>query len=515
MIPQTIIQYWHDLSTLPDSLQGCMDTTRRSHPGYRFILADDAYMEKFIRQHYGRSWLRLFQLNRIPASRSDMARLLLLQQQGGLYIDLSMSCHRPLEATQLAADALLVQRDDSPVYAACPEQANVMNGILGFPPESPFSAWCLKRMEQNLIHGHYNYQVALATGPAIINQALHRFKKRLKINILKFSRMKQQQLEYHRAPGISNTWICAQSSGIIDPQPLRCRKQRIREKFFSGQPPVYLFLSLPVFTPMTHKARKRFGQNFLHDPGAIHNIIDAIGPRATDHLVEIGPGQGAITEQLLPESGRLDAIELDRDLINLLQRRFASHPHFYLHNKDALKFDFCTLAKKSHRLRIVGNLPYNISTPLLFHLLEQPACIQDMHFMLQKEVVERMAAAPGNKTYGRLSVMLQIHCRVQHLFNIGPGAFHPAPKVESAFVRLHPFQQPPFIIEDKALLARIVTQAFSQRRKTLRNTLRGLVSAEQMESCAIDPGARAEQLSPGDFVCLSNANLNLTPVIGK
>ena len=255
---------------------------------------------------------------------------------------------------------------------------------------------------------------------------------------------------------------------------------------------------------MKHKARKRFGQNFLHDPGIIRRIVTAIQPEATQHLVEIGPGKGAITRHLVNHCSRLDAIELDRDLIGLLEARFGGWPEFHLHHADALKFDFRQLATGSEKLRIVGNLPYNISTPLLFHLLATPGCLQDMHFMLQKEVVERMAAPPGSRTYGRLSVMLQISCQVQHLFNIGPGAFDPAPKVDSAFVRLTPYAQKPVPVKDMKRFAAIVTQAFSQRRKTLRNTLKKTLSAEQISACGIDPGQRAEQLSPADFACLSN-----------
>lgn len=256
---------------------------------------------------------------------------------------------------------------------------------------------------------------------------------------------------------------------------------------------------------MGHKARKRFGQNFLHDPQVIDKIVRAIHPRISDHLVEIGPGQGAITEQLLCVVGKLDAVELDRDLVKLLENRYGNHSDFRLHSADALKFDFCQLACGGEKLRIIGNLPYNISTPLLFHLLENSQCIEDMHFMLQKEVVERMVAGPGSKTYGRLSVMLQIRCQVQMLFAIGPGAFQPAPKVESAFVRLIPHEKPPFPIDDPDLFSKIVTQAFSQRRKILRNTLKGLVSVDTMAHCGINPSTRAEQLSVEDFACLSNA----------
>ncbi|WP_456449137.1 16S rRNA (adenine(1518)-N(6)/adenine(1519)-N(6))-dimethyltransferase RsmA [Thiolapillus sp.] len=259
---------------------------------------------------------------------------------------------------------------------------------------------------------------------------------------------------------------------------------------------------------MSHRARKRFGQNFLHDPGVIGRIVHAIDPSPEDHLVEIGPGQGAITGLLLPQVKRLDAVELDRDLVRQLENQYVGHENFHLHSADALKFDFCALAQKDRELRVVGNLPYNISTPLLFHLLENSRCIRDMHFMLQKEVVERMAAGPGSKTYGRLSVMLQIRCHVQMLFPIGPGAFQPPPKVESAFVRLTPYEDRPYPVEDMALFGQLVTQAFSQRRKTLRNTLKGLVSVSQMEQCGIDPGQRAEQLDLAAFACLSHRAIN-------
>lgn len=258
--------------------------------------------------------------------------------------------------------------------------------------------------------------------------------------------------------------------------------------------------------PSSHRPKKRFGQNFLHDSGVIGRIVAAVSPKVGEHLVEIGPGQGAITAGLLQSGCQLDAIELDRDLIRLLEQQFGRHTGFRLHNADALNFDFCELQCDGPELRVVGNLPYNISTPLLFHLLDQSRCIRDMHFMLQKEVVARMAAAPapGSKTYGRLSVMLQIRCQVEQLFPIAPGAFNPPPKVDSAFVRLIPYAQLPYPLSDFDLFSRIVTQAFSQRRKTLRNTLKSLVSAEVMEQAGIDPVLRAEQLSPAQFARLSN-----------
>ena len=194
-----------------------------------------------------------------------------------------------------------------------------------------------------------------------------------------------------------------------------------------------------------HRTRKRFGQHFLHDPAVIQRIVAAINPRADDILVEIGPGEGAITLPLLQATGRLHVIELDRDLIEPLQRQAIEAGELTIYNADALRFDFCQLAG-SGSLRVVGNLPYNISTPLLFHLLEQSRCISDMHFMLQKEVVDRLAAEPGSGQYGRLSVMVQYRCEVTPLFTIGPGAFRPPPRVESAFVRMRPYRTLPVLV---------------------------------------------------------------------
>ncbi|MEW8042296.1 MAG: 16S rRNA (adenine(1518)-N(6)/adenine(1519)-N(6))-dimethyltransferase RsmA, partial [Candidatus Thiodiazotropha endolucinida] len=250
--------------------------------------------------------------------------------------------------------------------------------------------------------------------------------------------------------------------------------------------------------------RKRFGQNFLHDPGIIQRIVQAIDPQPGDNLVEIGPGQGAITTELLSLIGRMQAIELDRDLVGPLAERCASLGELQIHNTDVLKFDFTQLAVAERPLRVVGNLPYNISTPLLFHLLDQADQIRDMHFMLQKEVVDRMAAKPGSKTYGRLTVMLQARAEVTSLFNIGPGAFNPPPKVESAFVRLLPLKQSPYQIDDWDRFSRLVSQAFSQRRKTLRNSLGKLLTADAITAAGIDPGNRAEQLSVAEFVNLAN-----------
>ncbi|MBK1716914.1 16S rRNA (adenine(1518)-N(6)/adenine(1519)-N(6))-dimethyltransferase RsmA [Thiocystis violacea] len=255
---------------------------------------------------------------------------------------------------------------------------------------------------------------------------------------------------------------------------------------------------------MEHQARKRFGQNFLHDPLVIQRIHGAIGARPGERLVEIGPGQGAITQGLLSAAGTLDVVELDRDLIEPLRRRLAAHGDLRIHNADALNFDLCALTGGDERLRLVGNLPYNISTPLLFRFLEQLDCLHDLHLMLQKEVVDRIAADPGDKTYGRLSVMVQSRCEASCLFRIGPGAFTPAPKVESAFLRLRPLRPPLHPIEDPDLHARIVKAAFGQRRKTLRNSLSGLIEPEQLREAGIDPILRAENLDVASYARLAN-----------
>jgi 16S rRNA (adenine1518-N6/adenine1519-N6)-dimethyltransferase len=254
---------------------------------------------------------------------------------------------------------------------------------------------------------------------------------------------------------------------------------------------------------MQHRPRKRFGQNFLHDPAVIARILRAVNPKPPDRLVEIGPGQGAITAGLLEAAGELDAVELDRDLVEPLAQRLGGQGRLRIHTADALSFDFCTLAPPGERLRLVGNLPYNISTPLLFHLLAQARCIADMHFMLQKEVVERMAAGPGSRTYGRLSVMLQTWCEVTPLFDIGPGAFSPPPKVRSALVRLRPLERPRVPVRDPQLYARVVALAFGQRRKTLRNALAALMDASRIRAAGVDPGERAERLGLEAFAALA------------
>src|SRR5690606_4012868 len=227
-----------------------------------------------------------------------------------------------------------------------------------------------------------------------------------------------------------------------------------------------------------HRARKRFGQNFLVDHGIIRDIVRAIHPRAHDHIVEIGPGKGAITQLLADSCENLSVIELDRDLVPWLKVRFEHHPNFQLFQADALAFDFAQLTQPDRRLRIVGNLPYNISTPLIFHLLSYSDTVLDMHFMLQKEVVKRMAASAGDSAYGRLGIMVQYYCAVEELFEVPPTAFDPAPKVDSAIVRLTPHRQLPYPANNVRVLEKLVNLAFQQRRKTLRNALKATLAPE-------------------------------------
>jgi len=249
-----------------------------------------------------------------------------------------------------------------------------------------------------------------------------------------------------------------------------------------------------------HTARKRFGQNFLADPHYVARIVDAIDPRPGDNLVEIGPGLGALTGPLIARCGRLAAIEIDRDLAARLAERFPPEA-LSLHVADALAFDFSTLGE---RLRVIGNLPYNISSPLLFHLARFERSIADLTVMLQREVVARMTAEPATPDYGRLTVMLQARFAVRRLFVVPPGAFSPAPKVDSAVARLVPLREARPVIADEALFARAVAAAFAQRRKTLRNALSAVCDERALRAAAIDPAARGETLAVADFVRLAN-----------
>jgi 16S rRNA (adenine1518-N6/adenine1519-N6)-dimethyltransferase len=253
------------------------------------------------------------------------------------------------------------------------------------------------------------------------------------------------------------------------------------------------------------RARKRYGQHFLHDPAVIARIVAGVALQPGDAAVEIGPGRGALTPLLLAAAGQLDAVEIDRDLAALLATRFAEQPRFVLHQCDALQMDWHALRRaRGRRLRLIGNLPYNISTPLLFRLLADAEAILDMHFMLQKEVVDRILAAPGSRTYGRLTVMLSPLVTASRVLEVGAGAFQPPPQVSSAMVRLAVNEAPPDWARMPSFAA-VVAAAFGQRRKTLRNALGGLLGAAQISALGIDPGARAEVLSPAQFGALARA----------
>ncbi len=253
-----------------------------------------------------------------------------------------------------------------------------------------------------------------------------------------------------------------------------------------------------------NRPRKRFGQNFLRDKQIIHRILEAVAPRKEDHIVEIGPGDGALTRGLAA-AGRLDCIELDRDLARQLALEFRGRENVRVHCADVLRFDLAGLAPAGRGLRVVGNLPYNISTPVLFHLLKMSRRFTDMTFMLQREVVDRMTATPGSRDYGRLSVMLAYYCSSDKLFAVPPEAFRPQPRVVSTVVRLWPHHPPPLPAADEAGLAALVRAAFSQRRKTLRNCLGQFTGPELLRALDLDPEARPEQLEPGDYIRISNA----------
>lgn len=257
-------------------------------------------------------------------------------------------------------------------------------------------------------------------------------------------------------------------------------------------------------THLGHTARKRFGQNFLNDTFVIEQIVDAIHPQNGENLVEIGPGLGALTDPVCERVDGLTVIELDRDLAERLRHHPFNGPKLTIIEQDALTVDFSDLAQVDKPLRVFGNLPYNISTPIMFHLFKFANLIQDMHFMLQKEVVNRLAATPGNKNYGRLSVMAQYYCKVQPVLNVPPGAFVPPPKVDSAVVRLAPHTQPPVTLHDVKMLERVCTMAFNQRRKTIRNSLKDCIDEAQLLELGLDPTRRAETLSLQDFAIIAN-----------
>ena len=253
-----------------------------------------------------------------------------------------------------------------------------------------------------------------------------------------------------------------------------------------------------------HRARKRFGQHFLTDNELINAVIGRMNLQPEDKVVEIGPGLGALTYPLLAKAKKLTAIELDRDLIPILNRESIQYGELDLHQGDVLRFDFNEICPKGHKLRVTGNLPYNISTPLLFKLFEQLTVFQDMVFMVQKEVANRLAAGPGGRNYGRLSIMAQLHCRITHWFHVPPTSFDPPPKVDSAIIYLVPHAEPMVSALQVTQINQVVTQAFSQRRKTCQNALKQWLSSEQIQNLGIDPKARPEMLSCQDYIDLAN-----------
>lgn len=257
------------------------------------------------------------------------------------------------------------------------------------------------------------------------------------------------------------------------------------------------------------RVNKRLGQHFLHEQSVIHRIVDLFNPNRDDTIVEIGPGRGALTFELLRRGARLHVIELDPELVQELSDASVDG-ELIIHQADALEFDYCSLSRHHQSLRLIGNLPYSISTPLLFWLLRQSHCISDMCFMLQKEVVQRLAGQPGSKDYGRLSVMVQWRCQVERLLTVGPGAFSPPPKVDSAVVRLIPYSVPPVTVQDPERFAAVVKQAFGQRRKTLRNALKSMLNDADIEKAGVDPNTRAERVSVAQFARLSAAKPHLS-----
>lgn len=269
-------------------------------------------------------------------------------------------------------------------------------------------------------------------------------------------------------------------------------------------------------THLGHQAKKRFGQNFLHNDAVISDIVDVINPEPGENLVEIGPGLGALTEPVIERAKKLSVVELDRDLAHRLRHHPFLAPHLTIYETDALNFDFAQLLTNEegveNPLRIFGNLPYNISTPLIFHLLTFKDKVKDMHFMLQKEVVERMAAGPDCKAYGRLSIMTQYQCQVFPVMEIGPEAFKPAPKVDSAIVRLIPHKEIKNPVKDINALNTVCLAAFNQRRKTIRNSFKKLISEEQLTNLELDANLRPENLSIDDYIKLANFIVDNPPV---
>ena len=255
------------------------------------------------------------------------------------------------------------------------------------------------------------------------------------------------------------------------------------------------------------KARKRFGQHFLHDRAVIRRIVDAVAPRPDDIVVEIGPGRGALTFPLLASGCELHAVEIDRDLAAALRGQASRHPNLTVHEADALTLDLSRVAAPPRRFRVTGNLPYNISTPLVFRLLAALPRIADMHLMLQREVVDRMVSSPGTRTYGRLGVMVQLDCEVERILHVGAGAFTPAPRIESSVVRLRPkTRAAPLEPASRGRFDAIVRACFSKRRKTLRNALRGLCDESAIAAADLDPGTRPEMLGVEEFVALARAS---------
>jgi len=255
---------------------------------------------------------------------------------------------------------------------------------------------------------------------------------------------------------------------------------------------------------MAHTPRKRFGQNFLHDHNVIYEILASVNAQKGQRWIEIGPGQGALTEPLLKAGVDLNVIELDRDLVNYLGHQFKDYQNLQVHSADALAFDFKPLLEGDEPVHIIGNLPYNISTPLMFHLLSYAANIEDMHFMLQKQVVDRICAEPNTKKYGKLSIMMQYYCEVEALFDVHPESFNPPPKVTSAIVRLSPYRQLPIVAQNHQCFTKTVTEAFSQRRKTLRNSLSKTLNEQAIGDLGINPALRAEAITLEEYIKLSD-----------